>query len=81
VWAALDCPSYFGLETLPKALLGRLTARIDRVPEIGEPLVVLGWQLEVDGRKHHAGSALTSADGEVLARASATWIEVGGLSG
>jgi hypothetical protein len=81
VWAALDCPSYFGLETLPKALLGRLTARIDRVPEIGEPLVVLGWQLEVDGRKHHAGSALASADGEVLARASATWIEVGGLSG
>jgi hypothetical protein len=76
VWAALDCPSYFGLADTPVALLGRLTARVDRLPEIGEQLVVIGWPIGADGRKHHAGSALASADGMVLAAASATWIEI-----
>jgi hypothetical protein len=76
VWAALDCPSYFGLPVLPMALLGRLTAQIDRSPEIGEPLVVIGWPIEVDGRKSFAGSALATAQGEVFAKAAATWIEI-----
>jgi hypothetical protein len=76
VWAALDCPSYFGLATGPKALLGRLTAEIDRVPEIGEPLVAIGWPIDRDGRKRFCGSALAGAEGEVFARAAATWIEV-----
>ncbi|HEY4607396.1 MAG TPA: hypothetical protein VIH55_07075 [Acidimicrobiia bacterium] len=76
VWAALDCPSYFGIGTDPKALLGRLTADIDRLPEIDEPLVVIGWPIDVDGRKFYSGSALADANGDVLARAAATWIEI-----
>jgi len=76
VWAAVDCPSYFGLENTPMALLGRLTARIDRLPEIGERLVVIGWPMGVEGRKHFAGSALLDADGDEIAAAQATWIEL-----
>lgn len=80
VWAALDCPSYFGLPSAPLALLGRLTASIEVLPEVGEPLVAIGWPIEMEGRKYFAGSALANRDGEVLARAAATWIELEGLS-
>lgn len=76
VWAALDCPSYFGLDDAPTALLGRLTARIDRLPAIGEPLVAIGWPMGGEGRKHYAGSALLDAAGEEVAAAAATWIEL-----
>ena len=76
VWAALDCPSYFGLDGAPMALLGRLTARIERLPELGERLVAIGWQIGVEGRKHYAGSALLDASGNELAAAAATWIEI-----
>ena len=76
VWAALDCPSYFGLDGAPMALLGRLTARIDRLPEIGERLVAIGWPIGVEGRKHHAGSALLDDAGVEVAIAAATWIEI-----
>ncbi|MDP9144984.1 MAG: hypothetical protein M3N43_09885, partial [Actinomycetota bacterium] len=65
VWAALDCPSYFALSSRPMALLGRLTAAIDRLPDIGEPLMVVGWPIDIDGRKSFAGSALTTGEGEV----------------
>lgn len=81
VWAALDCPSYFGLTSRPMALLGRLTARIDRVPGVGEPLVAIGWPLRIEGRKHFAGSALCDADGNDLAAGLATWIEIDRLPG
>jgi hypothetical protein len=76
VWAALDCPSYFGLPGRPLALLGRLTARIDRLPELGKRFVVMGWPIGSDGRKHFAGSALADAEGEIVAHALATWIEI-----
>lgn len=76
VWAALDCPSYFALSGSPLALLGRLTAEIDRPPEIGEPTVVIGWPHGADGRKLYSGAAIATADGEVIARADATWIVV-----
>jgi hypothetical protein len=79
VWAALDCPSYFGLPGAPLALLGRLTARIDRLPEIDEPLVVVGWPIGSDGRKHFAGSALADGRGEIVAHAAATWVELSAL--
>ena len=56
---------------LPMALLGRLTARIDRLPEVGERLVVIGWPMGAEGRKHFAGSALLDADGHDIASAQA----------
>ena len=51
-----------------------MTARIDRVPEPGDELVVAGWPLGVDGRKLYAGTALFTPDGELLALARQTWI-------
>lgn len=76
VWSALDCPSYFGLGTTPLAVLGRITAAIDRVPVVGEQLIAMGWPMGTDGRKLYSGSALATPDGEVLAKAAATWIEL-----
>jgi hypothetical protein len=76
VWAALDCPSYFGLGTAPIAVLGRLTASIDILPRVGDQLVVFAWPLGVDGRKLFSASALATPEGEVLAAAKAVWIEL-----
>jgi hypothetical protein len=78
VWAVLDCPSYFATHMegeLSAAMLGRITAEVLAPAEIGAEHVVVGWPIEVDGRKHHAGSALFSAEGELLARARALMIE------
>jgi hypothetical protein len=77
VWAALDCPGAFavGMPGRGEVVLGRLAARIDRVPAAGEACVVVGWPLGEDGRKLYAGTALFTAGGELLARARATWIE------
>lgn len=76
VWAALDCPSGWAVDDFQRegVLLGRMAARIDRLPEPGEPHVVVGWRVGEDGRKRYAGSALLTADGEVLARARSTWL-------
>ena len=78
VWASVDCPSLFGYTCLEPwegmMLLGRFTARIDRVPLVGEPCVVMGWALAHDGRKHDTGAALHTADGELLAVSRALWI-------
>lgn len=76
VWAVLDCPSYYALPGAPLALLGRQTAQIYRLPEIGEPVVVTGWLKGTEGRKMFAGSALATAQGEVIASSDSIWIEV-----
>ena len=77
LWAALDCPSYFGLQRERLfALLGRMTASIDRKVRPGDPLTVIGWSLGSEGRKHHAGSAIFDDAGHVVGRARALWIEV-----
>jgi len=77
VWAALDCPGAFavGFAGRGELVLGRLAARIERVPEVGEQCIVVGWPLGEEGRKRYAGTALFTAGGELLARARATWIE------
>jgi hypothetical protein len=76
VWAALDCPSGWAVDDFQRegVLLGRMAARVDRLPAAGEPHVVLGWRVGADGRKRHAGSALFTADGELLAQARSTWL-------
>ena len=78
VWAVLDCPTYFALYMrgeLPMSVLARLTAQVDAPVVAGEEHVVMAWPIRVDGRKHHAGSAVLSSDGEVLAAARALLIE------
>ena len=80
LWAALDCPGGLaGLlagDDLPPAVLGRLTATVNRRPQLGEPLVVAGWTGDRHGRKTQAGTAIWSASGEVLAAGQATWIDL-----
>ena len=53
-----------------------MTARMLALPAVGEALVILAWQRGSEGRKHHSGSALFTPDGDLLARAEATWIAV-----
>ena len=76
VWAAIDCPGAYavGAEGRGDIVLGRMTARVNRVPEAGEQCVVTSWPLGEDGRKLHAGTALFDESGELLAIASQTWI-------
>jgi hypothetical protein len=77
VWAALDCPGAYATGVLGRGtvLLGRLAARVGRVPHAGERCVVVGWSLGDDGRKHHAGTALFGEAGDVLGVGRALWIE------
>jgi len=75
--AALDCPSYWALPHAGKpALLARLRSSIDApLPRAGDELIVAGWPLGSDGRKHRGAAAVYSASGSVIARADALWIE------
>jgi len=77
VWAALDCTGAYatGVPGRGTVVLGRLAARVDRVPEAGEECVVVGWPLGSDGRKHGAGTAVRSRTGELLGLGRALWIE------
>jgi hypothetical protein len=76
VWAAIDCPGAYavGDEGRGTIVLGRMTARIGRLPAAGEPCVAGSWPLGEDGRKLFAGTALFDEDGELLALAEQTWI-------
>jgi hypothetical protein len=78
VWAVMDCPTYFALyttEELPMSFLARMAARIDAPVLAGEEHVVTAWPISADGRKRHAGAAVLSGDGEVLAVARVLMIE------
>ncbi len=77
LWAALDCPGYFGgLAKAELALLARMTARVARRPPVEEPLVVMGWSRGREGRKIHAGTAIFDAAGEALAWSQQLWVAV-----
>lgn len=78
VWAALDCPSYFGLgPEPPMAVLGSLTVTQHTPVEVGASHVVLGWTRgPQQGRRLPSASAITTADGELVASGEATWVEL-----
>ena len=57
-------------------VLGRMTARVDDLPVVGEPHVVVGEDRGQDGRKTFTASTLYDADGRVVATAEHTWIAV-----
>jgi hypothetical protein len=76
VWASIDCPGAYaaGDAGRGEVVLGRMTARLDRLPHDGEPCVVVGWPLGQDGRKLFAGTALYGRDGTPLAVGRQVWI-------
>ncbi|MGH3509952.1 MAG: hypothetical protein ACRDPI_06945 [Nocardioidaceae bacterium] len=76
-WAALDCTGGWSsdFEGRP-AVLGRMTARLEVLPVVGEPHVVMGELLGRDGRKTLTASTLYDSDGRVVGRAAHVWIEI-----
>ncbi|HET8535901.1 MAG TPA: hypothetical protein VFL73_01860 [Solirubrobacteraceae bacterium] len=72
VWAALDCPATFAAPEL--GVLARFVVRIDAPVVAGHEHVVVGWPLGADGRKQHAGSAVFTSGGELLAASRALLI-------
>jgi hypothetical protein len=76
-WAALDCVGGWSedLEGRP-SVLGRMTARIDALPVVGEPHVVVGQRRGADGRKTFTASTLYDSDHRVVATAEHVWIAV-----
>jgi hypothetical protein len=76
-WAALDCVGgWAGDLTERLMVLGRMTARLDTLPVIGEEHVVVGEKRGQDGRKTFTASTLHDADGRVVASAQHVWIAV-----
>jgi hypothetical protein len=77
VWAAIDCSGAYtvGAAGRGEVVLGRMTARVLRVPEVGDRCAIAAWPLGEDGRKLYAGTALFDSDGEALACSRQTWIE------
>lgn len=76
-WAALDCVGGWtsGVEDRP-VVLGRMTARVDALPEPGTAHVVVGGARGEDGRKVRTAATLWSAGGRVLGVAEHVWIAV-----
>jgi len=78
VWAALDCPTGFagGFPWAGTLVTGRLAVTHVKAVQSQKPHVILSWPLGWDGRKSHAAAALYTADGELCAKAKATWIKL-----
>jgi hypothetical protein len=76
-WAALDCVGGWSedLEGRPM-VLGRITARVDALPVVGEQHVVVGRLLRSEGRKSFTASTLYDSDGRVVASAEHVWIAI-----
>ena len=76
-WAALDCPGGWaaGIAGRPM-VLGRMTARVRSRPRAGDDCVIVGQLRGTEGRKTFTSSALYGANGELLANATATWLQV-----
>ena len=76
-WAALDCPGGWAADLANNpAVLGRMTARVDALPIIGEEHVVVGHSRGRDGRRLFTAATLYDSDGRVVATAEHTWITV-----
>ena len=71
LWGVLDCPGALAImhdagEPTFAALVG-ITGELRAPVRAGEPVLVLGFTLEADGRKRGAGTAVLGPDGDVRA--------------
>jgi hypothetical protein len=75
VWAALDCPGgWTALSEGRVYLLGRIAARVDRLPEPGASCVVVARPGARSGRKALVDTTAYAPDGQLIGTARATWI-------
>ncbi len=78
IWAALDCAGSFTDPSPAVRVLGTLTADVSLGPVRADVEdIVFAWPISTEGRKHLAGTAICSANGQVLAKALAVWIAIG----
>ncbi len=76
-WAALDCVGGWAGDLVERPMvLGRMTARVDTLPVVGEPHVVVGGARGGEGRKTFTAATLYDPDGRVVAVAEHLWIAV-----
>ena len=76
-WAALDCVGGWAGDLVERPMvLGRITARVDTLPVVGEPHVVVGAARGSEGRKTFTAATLYDADDRVVAVAEHVWIAV-----
>jgi len=76
-WSALDCiGGWAGDITERVMVLGRITARVDRLPEPGVLHVLTGERLGGQGRKTMTASTLYDDSGVAIARTEQTWIAI-----
>lgn len=76
-WAALDCVGGWAEDLLGRPMvLGQMTARIDALPQVGTPYVVVGEHRGSQGRRTMTASTLYAPDGAVVALAEHVWVTV-----
>jgi hypothetical protein len=78
VWAALDCAGAWSSARMQEGpvVLGRMAAMVFEPIPIGGEYIAYGWTESEEGRKSFAGTAISDADGRVLAVSKQTWIVV-----
>ena len=57
-------------------VLGSMTARLEAVPAIGEPHVVMGQAVATEGRRTTTASTLYDSDGRIVGVAEHVWVSV-----
>ncbi|QIG41447.1 hypothetical protein G5V58_00470 [Nocardioides anomalus] len=76
-WAALDCPGAWAADIGERLMvLGTMTARVDRLPEVGAAHVVVGEKRGEQGRRTMTATSLYDADGALVGAAEQVWISV-----
>lgn len=76
-WAALDCAGAWSLDFSERLMvLGQLTVRVYRLPEVAQPHVVVGLAGASEGRKHRSRTSLYDATGRLLACTEQVWITI-----
>lgn len=80
VWAALDCPTFFGAfngRGMVPAVLGRQAVRLLRTDLPADAIYTIqSWSIGTEGRKSTSLGALYDASGECVALCRATWVEL-----
>jgi len=76
-WAALDCVGGWCTDQgTTTRVLGRMATKVDTLPVVGEPHVVVGELRGEQGRKAFTASTLYDEAGRIVARAEHVWIAV-----